>query len=81
MQHPQTHVDTDLRAAPGQKIIDSLKTSDTLFGSAEAGVRLAHPQASDREVFLRAAARQLSPALMRKVYGWHPDDESADTSA
>lgn len=40
---------------------------------AEAGIRRAHPDADDREVFLRRAARSLDRETMVKVYGWDPD--------
>lgn len=40
---------------------------------AEAGIRRAHPEADDREVFHRRAARVLDRATMVKVYGWDPD--------
>jgi hypothetical protein len=37
------------------------------------GVRLRHPNASEREVFLRAAALRLGRDLTIEVYGWDPD--------
>jgi hypothetical protein len=40
--------------------------------TAEAGIRRAHPDADDREVFLRRAARSLDRATMIRVYGWDP---------
>ena len=36
-------------------------------------VRSMYPQASEREVFLRVAARRLDRETMIKVYGWDPD--------
>lgn len=39
-----------------------------------AEIRRLYPDASDREVFLRAAARRLGPELVRKAYGWDPID-------
>jgi hypothetical protein len=39
---------------------------------SETGVRMAHPNADEREVFLRAAARRLDRDLMIRVYGWDP---------
>jgi hypothetical protein len=32
-----------------------------------------HPQASDREVFLRVAARHLPRELMIRAYSWDPE--------
>ena len=40
---------------------------------AEAGIRQAYPDADDREVFLRRAARVLGRETMVKAYGWDPD--------
>jgi hypothetical protein len=42
---------------------------------AEAGIRLRHPQASDREVFLRRVARSLDRTTMLRAYGWAPEVE------
>ncbi|MGE3173993.1 MAG: hypothetical protein AB7O97_15310 [Planctomycetota bacterium] len=39
---------------------------------AEAGIRRLHPDADDREVFLRRAARTLDRATMIAAYGWDP---------
>jgi hypothetical protein len=36
-------------------------------------MRWAYPDASDREIFLRAAATRLDRDDMIKVYGWDPD--------
>jgi hypothetical protein len=36
--------------------------------------RRLHPDADDREIFLRVAARRLGPELVRKAYGWAPDE-------
>ena len=39
----------------------------------EAGVRLQYPEASEREILLRTAARHLSRDLMIRAYGWDPE--------
>jgi hypothetical protein len=41
---------------------------------SESGVRSQFPQASEREVFLRVAARRLSREQMMQVYGWDPKE-------
>lgn len=38
-----------------------------------ANVRHAWPEAGEREIFLRVAARRLDRDLMMKAYGWDPD--------
>jgi hypothetical protein len=43
-----------------------------LLRLSEAGVRQLHPTASDREIFLRAAARRLGRETVTRVYGWDP---------
>jgi hypothetical protein len=85
MEHPQPYSDTDPRAmevwidlirkrSPGQKIADTLDLCDMAFAFAEMGVRSQYPNASPREVFLRAAARHLSRDLMIRAYGWDPEE-------
>jgi len=39
---------------------------------SEADVRANHPDAGEREVFLRAASRRLDRDLMIRAYGWDP---------
>ena len=48
-------------------VIMSQATSDALT-LALSGIRLRHPGASERECFLRLAALQLGPTLVRQVY-------------
>jgi hypothetical protein len=84
MEHPQPYSDTDPRAMevwldllqrmPAGKKIESVFTLSRLaIQLSEAGVRMAYPEAGDREIFLRAAARRLSRDLMISAYGWDPD--------
>jgi len=48
-------------------VIMSQATSDALT-LALSGIRQRHPDASERECFLRLAALQLGPTLVRQVY-------------
>ena len=41
----------------------------------EMGVRRMYPEASDREVLLRVAARHLPRELMIRAYGWDPEND------
>lgn len=41
-------------------------------------LRRRHPNADDRELQLRLAARWLDPELMRSLVGWDPDEEVGD---
>jgi len=56
------------RMSPLQKAgIMSQATSDALT-LALSGIRQRHPGASERECFIRLAALQLGPTLVRQVY-------------
>jgi hypothetical protein len=56
----------------GQKLMDVFDLSEGLFEMVKAGVRKRHPQAEEREVFLRAVASRVPRALMIQAYGWDP---------
>jgi hypothetical protein len=84
MMHPEDFTDTDPRAmevwlellrqkAPGERLSATLGLADLALKMAEAGVRKAHPQAPDQEVFLRVASRHLPRELMIRAYGWDPE--------
>jgi hypothetical protein len=81
---PAALTDTDPRAAalllslqrrmpPQEKARKVFELTDMLLRLSEAGVRLVYPAASDREVFLRAAARRLGRETVARVYGWDPE--------
>jgi hypothetical protein len=84
MKHPQPYSDTDPRAMevwldllrrmpPGKKIESVFALSRMAIQFSEAGVRMDYPEADEREVFFRTAARRLSPDLMIRAYGWDPN--------
>jgi hypothetical protein len=84
VKHPQPYSDTDPRAMEvwldlqrkmpvGDKISAVLAASRFVLQMYEAGVRSQYPNADDREVFLRLAARHLSRDLMIRAYGWDPE--------
>jgi hypothetical protein len=86
MEHPQPYSDTDPRAMavwldllrrmpPGKKIESVFALNRMAIQFSEAGVRMAYPEADEREVFLRAAARRLSRDLMIRAYGWDPKSD------
>lgn len=58
--------------APEEKIRKVFQLNRLLRGLAEASERQLHPEASDREIFLRVAARRLDRETMKQVYGWDP---------
>ena len=61
------------KMGPEGRLAQALQLSDLGLRVSEAGVRLAHPEASEREVFLRAAARRLPRETMIRAYGWDPE--------
>lgn len=60
---------------PGEKIEAVLDASGLVLDMYEAGVRLQFPEASDREVLVRVAARHLSRDLVMRAYGWDPEGD------
>jgi hypothetical protein len=69
-------IEMQRRIPPDQRLRNALDWSGILEGMAQENVRRLYPQASEREVFLRAAARRLGWATIKKVYGWEPPDEA-----
>lgn len=61
------------RMTPSEKFDAFAQLMAMADAVAEAGIRRTHPEAGDREVFLRRAARVLDRQTMVKVYGWDPD--------
>lgn len=60
----------------GERIEMALELTDFALRMAESGVRVRYPGASEREIFLRAAALRLPRDLMIRAYGWDPADGS-----
>lgn len=58
---------------PSQRLAHVFELCDFQQGLQIANVRAMYPQADEREVFLRVAARRLGRDLMIEVYGWDPD--------
>jgi hypothetical protein len=82
--HPFEFTDTDPRAmevwldllrrmTPGERIAATLDLTSFALQMSASGVRLAFPDAKDREVLLRVAARHLPRDLMIRAYNWDPD--------
>ena len=67
-------IELQRKMSPGDKLACVLKSSAMLMALTEANVRRLYPQASEREVFLRAAARHLDRDTMIRAYSWDPRD-------
>jgi hypothetical protein len=84
MPKHEWYADTDRKAlkvfierqralSPSEKIRAVFEQNRLLRGLAEARERELHPEADDREIFLRVVARRLDRDTMKRVYGWSPD--------
>lgn len=61
------------KKTPAEKLRITLELSALATELARAGERMRHPQASEREIFLRAASRWLDRDTMIGAYGWDPE--------
>jgi hypothetical protein len=84
MQKHEWYADTDAKAfqvflsrqrsmTATEKIQAVFEQNELLRSMTEARERQLHPQASDREIFLRVTAHRLDRETMLRVYGWYPD--------
>lgn len=55
---------------PSQKFAAFLDLQDMAAALADAGIRLRHPEAHPREVFLRRVARMIGRERVRELYGF-----------
>lgn len=65
------------RMTAAEKLAAFDELQQTAQRLAEAGIRLRHPHASDREVFLRRIAPTLGREAMIRWYGWDPKEHNA----
>jgi hypothetical protein len=63
------------RMTPSQKLQRVRELNQLVQRLALADIRRRYPDASPRECELRLASRWLDADLMRKVFGWDPDQE------
>ena len=60
---------------PDERMAIAFDLTDFALRMAESGVRANHPQATEREIFLRCAALRIPRHLMIRAYGWDPELE------
>ncbi len=53
------------------QIVEMYETMNAIYAAQE---RRSHPDADEREILLRVAARRLGPEIVKKVYGWAPGE-------
>ena len=68
----EVFLDLQRKMTMSEKFRNIFGTMKFLRNVSEAGVRSMYPQADDREIFLRTAARCLDRETMIRVYGWDP---------
>ena len=69
----EVFIELHRRMTPSQKLAAVFEMSEMLLRMSLADVKKQYPEANEREVFLRMAARQLDRQTMLRAYGWHPD--------
>jgi hypothetical protein len=57
-----------------QKYDQVVEMYETVIATYSAGARRLHSEADDRGIFLRVAARRPGSDLVRRAYGWAPDE-------
>jgi hypothetical protein len=62
-------LDLQRRMPPEEKLARAIEMSALVRSFAEAGMRQRHPQADDREIFLRLARLTLGKELFKAAYG------------
>ncbi len=58
-----------------EKLRAVLEASEFVLRLYEMGVRHQYPNATDREVLVRVAARHLDRETVIKAYGWDPESD------
>lgn len=61
---------------PAEKLSLVFRLSADLRSWSESGVRLRYPEASDREIQLRAAALRMDRKTFVRAFGWDPDSNA-----
>jgi hypothetical protein len=67
-------IDLQRKMTPAEKIEAVFQSNELVWDMAEARERQLNPNAEEREIFLRLAARHLDRETMTRVYGWYPPD-------
>ena len=60
------------KMAPGERVARVFELTAFQEGLQRSSVRSMYPDAGEREVFLRVAARRLDRETIMRVYGWDP---------
>jgi hypothetical protein len=69
----EVFLDCQRRMSASEKVQGMFQLTRMLFETAETEIRRQHPGITDREAFLRTAARHLDRETMIRVYCWDPE--------
>ena len=69
----EVFVELHRRMTPGERTAKIFELAAFQENLQRASIREMYPDADEREIFLRVAARRLDRETMMKVYGWDPD--------
>ena len=69
----QVFIELHRKMTPGQHLAQIFELVEFGEGLQRSSVKAMYPDADEREVFLRVAARRLDRETMIKVYGWDPE--------
>ena len=68
----EVFIELHRKMTPGERTARIFEMAEFQEGLQRWSVRSMYPEADEREVFLRVAARRLDRETMIKVYGWDP---------
>ena len=72
----EAFIEAQRRLGPAGRARQVFELTEMAAKASEAGVRMLYPDADEREVFLRVAARRLGDDVVRRVYGWDPQSHA-----
>ena len=68
----EVFIELHRKMTPGERVAHIFELTEFQDSLQQASVRSMYPDAGERGVFLRVAARRLDRETMIKVYGWDP---------
>jgi hypothetical protein len=68
----EVFIDLHRKMTTGERAARIFELTEFQEGLQRSSVRSMYPEAGEREVFLRVAARRLDRETMIRVYGWDP---------
>ena len=69
----ELYIELHRKMTPGERIARAFELTTFNQALQWSSVRTMYPDADEREIFLRVAARRLDRETMIRAYGWDPD--------